>query len=239
MSHTNTTTNFGLPQFITTDKPAWLTDVNVAYQAIDTAMKNNQTAAASAQGDATQALSDASGAQTTANSAESKASGAIVSISEAFLDSATYEVGDLVMYNNLLYKCHTAVETPGAWTGNTNWVRTDVDTVVHDLDDSISTVGKTNNFNDLNNRPTRGSYLGYIDVTINGITIGADGFINISSYKPALPEGFQMMCAVVSTYGATTNHYGAMTVNSDGNYLNGAPNTGLNYVTIRYIYIKT
>ena len=36
MSHTNSTTNYNLPQFISTDKPAWLTDVNDAMTAIDT-----------------------------------------------------------------------------------------------------------------------------------------------------------------------------------------------------------
>lgn len=36
MSHTNSTTNYNLPQFISTDKPAWLTDVNDAMSAIDT-----------------------------------------------------------------------------------------------------------------------------------------------------------------------------------------------------------
>lgn len=239
MAHTNATTHYNLPQFITTDKPAWLTDVNNAYTAIDTGIYNAKKAGDDAQADATQALTDAGNAQTKANTADSKAGGAIASISEDFLDSATYDVGDLVMYNNLLYKCHTAVIVPGEWTGSTNWSRTNVDTVINDLDDSISVVGKTNNFNDLSNRPGRASYLGYTDVTINNITIGGDGFVNISAYKPTLPEGFQMMCAVVSTYGTTTNHYGALTVNADGNYLNGAPNTGLDYVTVRYIYIKT
>ena len=130
MSHTNTTTNFGLPQFITTDKPAWLTDVNVAYNAIDTAMKNNQDAASSAQGDATQALSDASAADTKATTANTKASGAISSISEAFDDASTYSVGEFVIYNNLLYVCIAAVTTPGDWTGASNWARITVDEMV-------------------------------------------------------------------------------------------------------------
>jgi prefoldin subunit 5 len=38
MSHTNSTTNYGLPLFIGTDKPAWLTDVNSAMTDIDTAI---------------------------------------------------------------------------------------------------------------------------------------------------------------------------------------------------------
>lgn len=133
MSHTNSTTNFGLPQFITTDKPAWLTDVNVAYQAIDTAMKNNQTAASNAQADASQALLDAASAGSTASAASSAASGAIASIASAFSDSSTYVIGDRVIYNNLLYKCIANVNVPGAWTGSTNWARTTSDADIKNL----------------------------------------------------------------------------------------------------------
>lgn len=39
MSHTNSTTNYSLPQFIGTDKPAWLTDINGAFSTIDTNLK--------------------------------------------------------------------------------------------------------------------------------------------------------------------------------------------------------
>lgn len=41
MSHTNSTANYNLPQFIATDKPAWLTDVNGAMQTIDGALNTN------------------------------------------------------------------------------------------------------------------------------------------------------------------------------------------------------
>lgn len=41
MAHTNSTENYNLPQFIGTDKPGWLTDVNSAYLAIDNQMKTN------------------------------------------------------------------------------------------------------------------------------------------------------------------------------------------------------
>ena len=55
MSHTNSTTNYSLPQFVGTDKPAWLTDVNGAFSAIDTQMKSNADAATTAGSDATAA----------------------------------------------------------------------------------------------------------------------------------------------------------------------------------------
>lgn len=133
MSHTNSTTYYGLPQFVTTDKPAWLTDVNTAFAAVDTGIHNAKAAADAAQSDATQALSDASSAGTTATAADSKGSGAVASIAATFDPTETYAVGDLVMYNNLLYKCHIAVIVPGSWTGSINWSRTTMQEVTADI----------------------------------------------------------------------------------------------------------
>lgn len=48
MSATNKTTNFELPLFIGSDKPAWLTDWNGAMTTIDTKMQEVKTEAASA-----------------------------------------------------------------------------------------------------------------------------------------------------------------------------------------------
>lgn len=53
MSHTNTTTNYNLPQFVGTDKPSWLTDVNGAMTSIDTQMKLNADTAGMASSTAT------------------------------------------------------------------------------------------------------------------------------------------------------------------------------------------
>ena len=134
MSHTNSTTNYNLPQFITTDKPAWLTDINNAFLAIDTAVKNAADDATTASTNAGQAISDAAAAQSTANGADAKGSGAIASIADAFDSTAIYAVGDRVMYNSLFYVCTVAVITPGPWTGATNWARI----TVEDLVDSIN-----------------------------------------------------------------------------------------------------
>lgn len=38
MAHTNSTSHYNLPQFIGTDKPSWLTDINNAFDSIDTAI---------------------------------------------------------------------------------------------------------------------------------------------------------------------------------------------------------
>ena len=54
-------------------------------------------------------------------------------VHQAFLDLApvfstanTYAVKDVVLYDNKVWICHTAVTTAGAWTGSTNWTRTTV-----------------------------------------------------------------------------------------------------------------
>jgi hypothetical protein len=62
MSHTNTTANYNLPQFVGTDKPSWLTDVNGAMTSIDTQMKANADATTTTAGD----LSTLTGRVTTA-----------------------------------------------------------------------------------------------------------------------------------------------------------------------------
>lgn len=49
MSYTNKTPNYELPQYIGTDKPTYLEDMNGAYSTIDTTMKSNAQAAAAAQ----------------------------------------------------------------------------------------------------------------------------------------------------------------------------------------------
>lgn len=56
MSHTNTTTNYNLPQFVGTDKPAWLTDINGAFSSIDTAIKGAKDTADTGSASATSAL---------------------------------------------------------------------------------------------------------------------------------------------------------------------------------------
>ena len=48
MSHTNSTPNYNLPQFVGTDKPTWLNDVNGAFSGIDTQMKANADSATTA-----------------------------------------------------------------------------------------------------------------------------------------------------------------------------------------------
>ena len=140
MSHTNSTTNYGLPQFLTGDKPAWLTDINNAFSDIDTGIYNAQTKANTAFTDAGNAQGDATTAINNAAAADAKGSGAIASIEAAFDPTTIYSVGAKVMYNSLLYRCVVAVVTPGPWTGSDNWERITVDTLITTTDSKIGTL---------------------------------------------------------------------------------------------------
>ena len=73
MAHTNSTTNLSLPQFIGTDKPTWLGDINGAFSAIDTYAGTNDAAVAAVDAKADNAVADASSAVTTATAANNTA----------------------------------------------------------------------------------------------------------------------------------------------------------------------
>lgn len=69
MSHTNNTPNFNLPQFLGSDVPSWISDINPAFSAIDTAMQANKTTASDADAKAESASSTASKASSVAQNA--------------------------------------------------------------------------------------------------------------------------------------------------------------------------
>lgn len=76
MAFTNQTPNYGLPQWIGTDKPTYLSDQNGAYLTIDTQLKSIEIEATDAKGIA----SAAQGAANTALSTSQSNSSAIVTI---------------------------------------------------------------------------------------------------------------------------------------------------------------
>ena len=84
MSATNSTPNYGLPQYLPTDKPTYLGDFNKAMLDIDTNMKSIDNKAEGAEGSiatiqatANQALENANTAQTTATTAQGTANQAL------------------------------------------------------------------------------------------------------------------------------------------------------------------
>lgn len=89
MSSTNTTPNYGLPQFVANDVPSWLGDFNQAMSKIDTQMKANDTKATSAETNAENANSSASQALETANQANTNSSNAIAKSEQAISNAQT------------------------------------------------------------------------------------------------------------------------------------------------------
>lgn len=83
MGHTNSTANLALPQFIGTDKPTWLSDVNGAFAAIDTYAGNNDAALAITDAKADTAIGDAASAVTTAGNAATTAGNAATTATNA------------------------------------------------------------------------------------------------------------------------------------------------------------
>lgn len=61
-------------------------------------------------------------------------------IATVFSASATYAVGDVVMYEGTRYKCATAVTVAGAWTGSTNWTAESVQDVIGDVESALHTI---------------------------------------------------------------------------------------------------
>lgn len=113
MSHTNSTTNYGLPQFLSSDKPAWMADINVAFDDIDSQMKANADAAAAAQ---------------------STADKAVLNGAPGYSNLSTYDVDDVVNYQGRVYKCIIAVTTPEAFD-NAKWILYDLQDASKAIDD--------------------------------------------------------------------------------------------------------
>lgn len=76
MSFTNKTPNYNLPQWLGTDKPSWLVDVNGAFSSIDTAIKAAADSGSEADATARAALETAQTARNTANDALTRADNA-------------------------------------------------------------------------------------------------------------------------------------------------------------------
>lgn len=83
MGHTNSTANLSLPQFIGTDKPTWLGDINSAFSDIDAYAGTNDAAVSGAVSDAASAISQAASAVSTANAANTTAGNASTAATNA------------------------------------------------------------------------------------------------------------------------------------------------------------
>lgn len=159
---------------------------------------------------------------------------AFLNMAPPFSESATYAVDDIVLYGTGLYKCHTAVVTPGSWTGSTNWQ-------VYKLSEGGSGGGGTSNYNQLTNKPQINSVelsgnktaaqLGLMasdGVVANptGQTTGTLTALEVGGTKYAVPSGG------TSDYTNLTNKPQINGVTLSGNKTED--DLGLGYTTIAY-----
>ena len=100
MSSTNHTTNYNLPQFVGSDKPAWLGDINPAMNAIDTAMHANAVKAQQGVDDASTAQTRADNAYTLADSAKTDAGTAQTTANQAIGNASAVDT----KLNNFMQK---------------------------------------------------------------------------------------------------------------------------------------
>lgn len=96
-------------------------------------------------------------------------SGFADNLAEEYDATATYEVGDLRLHDNTLYRCNTAIATPEAWN-SIHWTQTSVD---EELDGKVSKSGDTMTGNLTIESAMPGYYVKATDVT-DGVAPSAD-----------------------------------------------------------------
>lgn len=156
MSSTNKTTHYELSQYVSSDKPTYLSDYNGDMLKIDTAINSAKTTADTASTAASSAATDAGNAQTTANTAITNAAAA-----QTTADGAVTNIGTLA---NLTTTSKTnlvsAINEVDGDIGNISNLTTDVKTDVVSAINSIET-----KIEELDNYSTSETFTGkyYID----------------------------------------------------------------------------
>lgn len=141
MPHSTSTTNYKLSQFAGTDKPAWLADYNADMLAIDTNLKSVSNTASAASTAIPSIQADLDNVEVTSNSAESKASGALSNLADTYDATATYAVGNIVLYQNISYECIVAITIPEPFNGN-HWKRITFEKLLNRVIETIANLQK-------------------------------------------------------------------------------------------------
>lgn len=132
-------------------------------------------------------------------------------LSNMWSSSVTYNVGDYVLYNNNIWKCLVQNSNIAPSEGTT-WTRTNI----------------TNEISTLNSK------LVYRDVYIGDrISIGEEGYAIIQDYIPSV-EGYTLLSTAIKNWSAGMPY----NITSNGVYLIAKPSSGIQGITIRYIFIR-
>lgn len=79
--------------------------------------------------------------------------------------------------------------------------------------------------------------IGYKTVDVGSVTILADGYLSLNSYRPATPTGYQFMFALVNAWSSTTSKT-AFNITDNGTWLIGTGGDTITGLKIDYFYIK-
>lgn len=80
--------------------------------------------------------------------------------------------------------------------------------------------------------------IGYKTVDVGSVTILADGYLGLNSYRPATPTGYQFMFALVNVWSTTTSKT-AFNITASGTWLIGTGGDTITGLKIDYFYIKS
>ena len=212
MSHTNSTPNYSLPQFLSSDKPAWMADINAAMLAIDTGMKANADAATAAQ---------------------STADKAVLNGAPGYSNLSTYDVDDVVNYQGRVYKCIIAVTTPEAFD-NAKWILYDLQDASKAIDDIDLEIG-SGDISGIGDGSVKGAILEINSnlsdyVKIDTITVtpwsvtSSSCSVSTTQLSDNIPTGYALIgiAGVITPAGWAVKHFDI----SNGQYAIGTYNLG-------------
>lgn len=212
--HTNSTPNYNLPQFVSTDKPTWLGDVNGAMSAIDTAIAGVNSTAAGAD-------SKADNAVTTANTAAGTASDA-ATLAETANTNAT---SALTTAGNAATAASAAQSTAEAASTAASAASTKADTAdgkadanalkIGDLT-TLTTTDKTDlvgAINEVNAKPSGGGTAA--DITYDNTTSGLTA-TNVQAAIDEIAAGLTPAGDLYSCTESTSGSASALAVSKNG-----------------------
>ena len=213
MGATNRTQNYNLPQFVGSDKPTWLGDVNGAMSTIDTQMKANNELGTTANTTANTALQNAGTAQGIGEQALEKANSA-EEIGTSALTKALSNEQKINLFNL------TNFETINYQNINTNYGAVDTNskiTIAKNNDGSLAKIYGTINISNIINisqqivNTIQTSLRPESDIVVecNAILRRYDLNYNIKDVSP-------LLAMTIKTTGEIT-----FTYNIDGNYSAG------------------
>lgn len=101
----------------------------------------------------------------------------------AYDSTATYSVGDYVVYEHDLYVCNTAIPTAEDWTA-AHWTQTDIGTVLESLKSDIDTLGTSKQDKITANGILKGNGSGGVSAAV----AGTDYLTPATNYSPVVTK---------------------------------------------------